>query len=593
MKGKKLQMGLARLLDTIMRYPLTIAFLIFITIVNSFMIENNISDNLYSKLIFTFAIGTLFSLVAQALYERFFENKMHHLLLMGSAIVLTAVYYLIIFQLSELNQEATLRSFVGLFALLIAFLWIPAIKSKVTFNQSFLAVFRAFFLALVYFVILFLGVSLIFMAIDRLIKPLDGDTYSHAANLIFCLGATTYLISLLPFYSKEVENKEEEENIIKNKSVITTTKFLETLVSYVIIPVTAVFTLVLLFYIIMNITGSFWSDNLMEPLLVSYSITVIIVYLLASNISNAFANIFRRIFPKVLVPIVLFQTIASTLKIQDMGITQGRYYAILFGIFATIAGFLFCFLPIRKNGIIAPILIILALISIIPPIDALTISRKNQIGRLKNTLIKNNMLENDTITPNNAISEEDQMIIINSMQYLDSMGYSEDIDWLSAYAESNNFEATFGFPRYISPGKYLRNIFLRREPEAIPITGYDVLLRASFYYNLEEIELGSFSKDEVTYRLVDKAMSAQERYLVLLDQDNTELLRFDLQQIYDRAIDKGEDYRIITLEEAVFTEENDKAKITVIADHISVDKNMDNTIENQQADVNILIDIKN
>ena len=61
-------------------------------------------------------------------------------------------------------------------------------------------------------------------------------------------------------------------------NAIRPSKFLEGLISYIIIPITAIFTVILLLYVIMNITGDFWKDNLMEPLLVTFSITVIVVY---------------------------------------------------------------------------------------------------------------------------------------------------------------------------------------------------------------------------------------------------------------------------------------------------------------------------
>ena len=71
-----------------------------------------------------------------------------------------------------------------------------------------------------------------------------------------------------------------------------------------------------------------------------------------------------------------------------MGVTHGRYYVILFGIFATIAGLIFSFLPIKKNGIIVAVLIVFSAISIIPPIDAFTVSRVNQINLLEKTLLR-------------------------------------------------------------------------------------------------------------------------------------------------------------------------------------------------------------
>jgi hypothetical protein len=81
------------------------------------------------------------------------------------------------------------------------------------------------------------------------------------------------------------------------------------------------------------------------------------------------------IFPKILVPIVIFQVAASILKLTGVGITHNRYLVIVFGLFAIISGIVMSIVPIQKNGIIAVTLIIFCIISIVPPIDAFTVSR--------------------------------------------------------------------------------------------------------------------------------------------------------------------------------------------------------------------------
>src|SRR5699024_3390994 len=121
--------------------------------------------------------------------------------------------------------------------------------------------------------------------------------------------------------------------------------------------------------------SQFWTNNLLEPMLISYSIIVILVLLLTTRIDHSIADLFKKIFPKVLIPIVLFQVIASLLKIGDMGITHGRYYAILYGIFTVITAYIFSFVSFRKTGMIAAVLIVFSTISIIPPVDAFTVSQ--------------------------------------------------------------------------------------------------------------------------------------------------------------------------------------------------------------------------
>ena len=251
------------------------------------------------------------------------------------------------------------------------------------------------------------------------------------------------------------------KNILKTKTIQKAAhcpKFLEVLISYIIIPLLAVFTFILLIYIVQNIGGDFWTDNLLEPMLVSYAITVILVYILASEINNRFTEWFRKIFPKILVPIVIFQIVSSILKMSDMGLTHNRYFVIIFGVFAAIVGILLSFLPVRKNGIVALLLIIFSAISIVPPVDAFTISRNSQTETLENVLVKNNMLENNQIKANASISDKDKEIITNSMSYLSRMEYTNKIEWLpDDFNMYEDFSDTFGFEEFYPEREDMEN----------------------------------------------------------------------------------------------------------------------------------------
>ena len=162
-----------------------------------------------------------------------------------------------------------------------------------------------------------------------------------------------YFLSLIPIFPGVKNNSKNQEKMDLQKESIDESahcpKFLEVLISYILIPLIAVFTLILVIYIIKNIGGEFWTDNLLEPMLVSYAITVILVYILASEIENKFTAFFRKVFPKVLVPIVLFQITSSILSLADTGVTHTRYYVILFGLFAAVSGVLLSFLPVKKR----------------------------------------------------------------------------------------------------------------------------------------------------------------------------------------------------------------------------------------------------
>ncbi|MBB6447620.1 DUF4153 domain-containing protein [Bacillus benzoevorans] len=562
------------LIDAVARFPLTTAFLLAAAIINAYDI--NLTERHFMNYLLAFVVGAFLSAVAESAYERFFTKGLVRFTLMGIVVLLTAGYYFIIKSAPEYSMSVNIRTGVVLFALLIAFIWIPAIKSKVSFNKSFMISFKAFFIAVFFSGVIFGGVSLIISATDTLIFPIDYKVFSHAANLIFLLFGPLYFLSLIPVYLGK-ENKDNDEQLKNIRRAANCPKFLEILISYIIVPLIAVFTLILVIYIVQNIGGDFWSDNLLEPMLVSYAITVILVYILASEIENKFAAFFRKVFPKVLVPIVVFQIISSILSLEDTGITHTRYYVILFGIFAAIAGVLLSFLPVRKNGIIAAILIVFAMISVVPPVDAFTISKHNQINILEEVLAKNEMLGNGKIIPNGSISDADKQKITNIVYYLQMMGYMERTEYFPKDFDAyRDFYETFGFKEYYEQTDRNQSVYVHLEPSyPINIAGYDTFIQTDIYSQMQNEgqneKIAVIEKAGNKYSLL-RDFRKDEIDIVLGGENKEELIRFKTKDIYDKFENYHSIKEMITPEEATFTVENEKVKMTIVTQDVSIDK---------------------
>lgn len=593
----KFRNTLKGLTSAVTRFPLTSVFLLAAAIVNAMDIQSGNDD--LAKYFLALITGAFLGVVAQMTYERFFDKRFSCVALNAVAAILTLGYYLIISPVPELGTEITVRTMVAIFALFIAFIWIPSIKSRTTFNESFMVAFKAFFISIFFAGIIFAGTSLILGATNILLFEVESKAYTHTMNIVFVLFAPVYFLSLIPVYfgksddavSDEVlESKEDNISRMSNCP-----KYLEILISYIIIPLTAVFTAILAIYIVLNVGRAFWADNLLEPMLVSYSITVILVYILASRLENKFAQFFRKIFPKVLIPIVVFQTIASVMKIGDTGIIHSRYYVILFGIFATIAGILFSFMPIRRNGIVACILIILSLISIVPPVDAFTVSRSNQIAILRKTLERNNMLEGNTIKPGPGIPKEEKERIADTLGYLNRMEYIDRIPFIpDDFNYYSDFEKIFGFDPYGMDTETPKFIYLRlAENTIISIAGYDSMTSASINIlrNREDEEIiGTIAKSGKNYTL-KKRYTANDNIMVLTGEDGKDVIGFSAKRIFD-AFEEGQyDVKdMITLEEATFTEENENAAMTVVVQTLNMEKS--SSVGYFDANVYILVKIK-
>lgn len=559
--------GMLAMVHSLARYPVTIIWLLGISIINGIQIQENI-DN-YSRLLFTFSTGALLGIVGQHLYERFFSQNKERWIITAISVILAILYYFTLPK-EDINQVIyPIRTIVLLFALSISFVWVPTIKNKaIYFHQNIMAVFKALMLTLLLSGVLAIGVYAVLGSVDFLLFNLDYKVYLHVMNLIWTLFATSYFLSQIPDYRSGMTSKLEEAFEVP--------RFLEILLTFIVIPIVGIYTIVLFLYVVLNISNEFWTNNLLEPLLVSYAIVVILVYLLVSNIEHKYSQLFQRLFPKIMLIVVLFQTVASILKIQDYGITHGRYYVILFGIFAIAASIIFSFLPRDKNGWIAPILIGLSVISVMPPIDAFTVAQASQTTQLETILKKNEMLVDGKITPNQNISLEDKVKITKSVEYLGSWYDLEKISYLPTDFESyTDFQDVFGFPMVYSvfpdddsnnsEGNYV--YYDWGEETTIPLEGADYLVRLGLY-NAEGTNIQTDIGED--YELI---ISREEKYFLLTvkDRSGSIVMVFDTEDLIVKAFENHTENiegGNIDLETITQVKENDKIRIKVIASQL-------------------------
>lgn len=400
---------------------------------------------------------------------------------------------------------------------------------------------------------------------------------------MFALFAPMYFLSITPKYPNKTED-EREEGERDLASAISCPKYLAILISYIVIPITMVFTLILILYISLNIGSKFWSNNLLEPMLVTYTITVILVYLLSSGLENKMAVFFKRVFPKVLIPLVLLQTVSSIVKISDMGITYGRYYVILFGIFAIFSGFVFSIRPIRQHGAIAIVFIILCLVSIVPPIDAFTINRKSQIKILEETLRKNEILIGNQLFPKEQVSDEDKIKIRKAMENLRNADDIDKLSWLpSDFNYYEDFTENFGFAPYdyVDTKENYLTLSLPQD-SAIILEDYDAFV----YTSLSLLDKEDYDKfpDETfevhigskNYTLV-KASKNNQKVLQLMDINNEELIIFYIKDLllyyemyYNEEGIEAKESGLINQDEATYIVENEKASLTIVSNYLSI-----------------------
>jgi hypothetical protein len=258
---------------------------------------------------------------------------------------------------------------VAVFSMFCVFIWLPSFRGRFDFNSVALIHFKSAFTSALYAGVLTAGLAAIIATIDILLFAVNEDWYGYMMAIVWILLATTYYLSLLPRFNSVSESDQAYAGEASHYP-----RLLEILVSYIAIPLFAAYTLVLLAYFIKIGVTLEWPSGQLGPMILAYSAIGFIIYILVSRLKNHLAFLYRRIFPKVLIPVVIMQLISVYIRLSTYGVTESRYYVALFGIFSIVMGIVFSFRPAAKNGIIALMAAGFAIFSIIPPVDAFTVS---------------------------------------------------------------------------------------------------------------------------------------------------------------------------------------------------------------------------
>lgn len=582
-KWKKMRSLILGLKDSMERFFITYIYLLAATTV---ILTSIFKEEPKTSYLISILIGTFVSLLMQTLYERFFQGNLARFLLQICSIGAMLIALFLLPSNHQLSMIQSGKSWLFMAAVFVLFLLIPVVGGRYGFHVNFLVAFKSIFQAVFYTGILFLGISLILTAIDILILPISEKWYSSVAAIIFVFLAPWFFLSKFPIYGKPHRKELEDEK------ELLLPKFLERLISFILIPLTAIYMVILVLYILLNISGQFWTNNLLEPLLISFSSVVIVLYLLSAQIEHMLAKLFRLIFPKILLVIVAFQLVASVLLIGNRGLNHNRYFVILFGIFAIGSGIIMSFTSYKKSNWIGGLLAGLLLISIIPPVDAFTVSGIWQKNNLESILEKHGMLDGEELIPKGELSEDEMSSITTAVFYLHDIGKLDELTYLpSDFYLYGDFETVFGFSPATRQNMQYKSINVYHTfKEPIPISDYDVFFQA--WDNAEQIDLnfteGFLIGEELFYISQENVGGYHD--IILQDQNENEVIRFSMKEVFERFTALNRDYGEITDTEATFTVENTQAKIKIIVQDASIYEDYNGT--NTYAQFYVLVEIK-
>lgn len=439
---------------------------------------------LFNCLHWAFALGAVFSMAAITIAQSRFNNKSAFLIANLIGVAVTAIAFLMLYFLGEAHTDITARyaiisslaaARVGA-AILVSFLVFIVIaaypKEQSDFARSFFMTHKAFFIALIYGIIIMAGTSGIAGAVQALLyHEMSGKVYMYLGTLTGFLAFTIFL-GYFPDFRKGVMDEHRE---IAQKQP----RFIEILFSYIIIPILLALTLVLFLWSGRTILTGTWPEFVqLAGIATAYSSIGLWLHIMVTHHESGLAKFYRRFYPFAALIILAFEAWALSVQLGNSGLKTTEYWFILVWIIAVIAAVLLLILKAKAHHLIIALICAVAVFSVLPLVGYHSLPVTAQVNRLEKLLSSQGMLENSKLIP--ATAEPELSVRESITDAVNFLAYAEDAKlpiWFNKnFNEHDTFKTGFGFePVWPKPNDgavdYL-GTSLHLKPDAIDVSDY-------------------------------------------------------------------------------------------------------------------------
>ncbi|MDO9152641.1 MAG: DUF4153 domain-containing protein [Paludibacter sp.] len=251
-------------------------------------------------------------------------------------------------------------------------------------------------IAFIFSQILMMGLSLAILSLDKLFNiNISEKVYGNLAVVCYALFAPVYFLANVP---DETEKRKQEFEF---------NKFLKILGLYILLPILALYTLILYVYLIQIIAlwelPNGWVTWLVSVLVLGGFLCMMIVYPLRKQQNNVVV-ILSRYFPVILLPLLILMTVGIFRRFDDYGLTINRAYVFLLNLWLYgICIYLFLSQSKHLKWIVISFSLI-AFLSAVGPWSIYNITKRNLYNTVETLLGENNYLKNGKIISKNQIT---------------------------------------------------------------------------------------------------------------------------------------------------------------------------------------------
>jgi len=422
MKKTSLKEWINKFKLVLVRFTFTLIFLIGLSIL-CFLSIQKVKVEIRVSLWAFFVLGTLLN-VAVTLYLEEFKKWHFRMLFNVLSIALLAVYCFTLPQKLFEYQNYQLIAFGAVFVLSAFFVSFLKKNNEIPFWNFSRDSIIQMFIAFVFANVLFAGLSLALLSLDKLFGiQINKEFYSNLAVICYVIFAPVYFLSNIPTESEKRNQK------------ISFNKILKIFGLYILLPILAAYTLILYVYLFRIIIKwelpNGWVSTLVSVLGMVGFLCMIILYPLPRIKENKLVDVFSRYFPVLLFPLLILMSVGIFRRIGDYGLTINRCYVFILNLWLFMISIYLLLSQSKHVKWIVISFAIVAFLSSAGPWSVYNITRHSltiQLGKqlndahlLKNgkiNLTKDRIIKVDSITQNQ---------LVGTIQYLSKTYGNESI----------------------------------------------------------------------------------------------------------------------------------------------------------------------
>jgi len=545
-----------KLYASIKRFPISILFSMLVAVFLIVISEIKPTNNTLGRIAMTFALCIPLSLCIKLYFERKnTSSSLKVIIIYGLNIVFLIFYYLLF--LNNLKMVSINRYIAVNLALYLSFMFIPYFYRKANFEKYVIILLSSFLLAVIYSAFMYAGLSAILFAIDKLIGvKILGKVYYYTFILVAFIFAVPCFFGLIPS-DKETVN------------VKTYPKALKILLLYIVMPLLTVYTAILYIYLGKIIVTRIWPMGMVSNLVLWYSVIVAVVlfFITPFKSEDKWANLFYKISPKGIFPILIMMFISIGIRVNAYGITERRYYVILLALWVLCIMLYFNFSKKIRNIILPISLCFLSIISVFGPLSSFSVSKVSQNERFQKILIKNNMLLAGKIKSSSSISKEDKINLCSILNYFNNYHSLSDIKYLPNSFKIDDMQGVLGFSYEYSSNEYSGQsyFYIQNSQKALNVKGYDYLFDMRSMNNSQDAILTSkYDYETGDLKLINNGKNIYEK---------------NINDIAKEIINKhnlSSKETVLSENEMTINDENDKVIVKIVFSSISGNRDMSN-----------------